>query len=138
MGNVGAVVTGSNGGSFRIFSSGNFSFDPGTDFDKLAQGELATTTVTYTVSDGNLTSTATVTVSVTGRNDAPTLFSASFVVTGGSVSGTLVGSMAPFATEPDIDANAPNDTLTYTFVGGTTPSVGVSRFGIFDMNRLPV
>ncbi len=134
VGNVGAVVTGSNGGSFRIFSSGNFSFDPGTDFDKLAQGELATTTVTYTVSDGNLTSTATVTVSVTGRNDAPTLFSASFVVTGGSVSGTLVGSMAPFATEPDIDANAPNDTLTYTFVGGTTPSVGVSRFGIFDMN----
>ena len=133
-GNVGAVVAGSTGGSFRIFSSGNFSFDPGTDFDHLARTETAQTTVTYTISDGNLTSTATVTVTVTGTNDAPTLFSASFVVTGGSTSGTLVGSMAPFAIELDIDANAPNDTLTYSFLGGTTPSAGVSRFSIFDMN----
>ncbi len=96
-GNVGSVMTGSNGGSFRIFSSGNFAFDPGTDFDHLAQGEIATTTISYTISDGNLTSTATVTVTVTGRNDAPTLLSASFVVLGGSTAGTAVGNMSLFA-----------------------------------------
>ena len=70
--NVGATVTGSNGGAFIINSNGSYSFDPGTAFADLAIGQTRSTTVTYTLSDGNGgTDVATVAVTVTGINDAP-------------------------------------------------------------------
>ena len=70
--NVGATVTGSNGGAFIINSNGSYSFDPGTAFADLAIGQTRSTTLTYTLSDGNGgTDVASVTVTVTGINDAP-------------------------------------------------------------------
>ncbi len=72
-GDVGNGVAGSNGGTFTINATGGYTFVPGTSFDDLAAGETRTTSVTYTISDGNGgTSTATVTATVTGTNDAPT------------------------------------------------------------------
>ncbi|WP_146523784.1 DUF4347 domain-containing protein, partial [Stieleria varia] len=66
-GNVGSSVTGTNGGAFNISSTGAYTFNPGSDFDSLATGVTATTSVTYTISDGQGgTSLATVTVTVTG------------------------------------------------------------------------
>ena len=71
--NVGEVVTGTNGGTFTINGDGSYTFDVGTAFDSLAVGETATTSVDYTISDGNGgTDTATVIVTVNGANDAPT------------------------------------------------------------------
>ncbi|USE38077.1 Ig-like domain-containing protein [Endozoicomonas sp. SCSIO W0465] len=49
-------------------------FVPGSDFDSLANGESATVTVRYVMSDdegAESTSTATTTITVTGTNDAP-------------------------------------------------------------------
>jgi len=70
--NVGAAVAGSNGGVFTIDSNGDFTFDPNGDFTFLDTGETATTSVTYTISDGNGgTDTATLTVTLIGDNDAP-------------------------------------------------------------------
>lgn len=70
--NVGMSVIGSNGGTFTINSDGSYSFDPGSAFADLAVGLTRSTTVTYTLSDGNgETDIATVTVTVTGINDAP-------------------------------------------------------------------
>ncbi|SFU17467.1 Ig-like domain-containing protein [Mesorhizobium sp. YR577] len=69
---VGAAVTGSNGGTFTINADGIYSFVPGTSFDDLAAGQTRTTTVAYTISDGQGgTSTAVVSVTVTGQNDVP-------------------------------------------------------------------
>ncbi len=51
-------------GSLILNSDGTFSFTPGTDFN-------GSDTFTYQVSDGNLTDTATVTVTVDAVNDAP-------------------------------------------------------------------
>ncbi len=70
--NVGSGVTGTGGGLFVINSDGSYTFNPGSDFDYLAAGEMATTQVTYTITDGTSTDTATVTVTVTGTNDTPT------------------------------------------------------------------
>ncbi len=71
-GNVGTGITGSTGGTFVIDGNGGFTFDPGSDFDYLGQGESTTTSVTYTVTDGTgLADTATVTVTVNGTNDFP-------------------------------------------------------------------
>lgn len=70
--NVNAPVAGSGGGSFTIHADGTFDFDPGTDFQGLDIGESRITTIAYTISDGNGgTSTATVTMTVVGANDAP-------------------------------------------------------------------
>jgi len=70
--NVGTPTAGDNGGLFTINPDGTYSFDPGPDFDDLAVGETRDTTITYTIDDGQGgTSTATVTLTVAGINDAP-------------------------------------------------------------------
>ncbi|WP_283193222.1 Ig-like domain-containing protein [Rhizobium sp. AN80A] len=71
-GNVGASIAGSSGGRFVIGTDGSYTFVPGADFDNLKAGEQRTTSVTYTISDGQGgTSTATFTVTVSGVNDLP-------------------------------------------------------------------
>ena len=70
--NVGQVLAGSDGGTFTVLADGTLSFQANADFDGLAAGETRTTTLTYTLSDGEGgTDTATVSVVVTGTNDAP-------------------------------------------------------------------
>ncbi len=54
-------------------SGSTFTYDPNGQFDWLATGEIATDTFTYVVSDGLLTDTATVSITITGLNDAPVL-----------------------------------------------------------------
>lgn len=69
---VGVPVEGSAGGTFIVNADGTWSFDPGADFQNLNDGDTRETIVTYTVSDGQGgTSTATITVTVDGSNDAP-------------------------------------------------------------------
>jgi large repetitive protein len=70
--NIGVPVAGSTGGAFEVLPDGQYAFDPGTSFDYLAPGETAVTTISYTITDGNGgTSTAVVSVTVTGSNDTP-------------------------------------------------------------------
>ena len=69
---VGKATAGSGGGSFTIRADGSWDFDPGTAFNDLAAGVTRTTSVVYTASDGSLTDTATLTVTVTGTNDGLT------------------------------------------------------------------
>ena len=68
--NVGVIVAGSNGGTFVVSADGSYSFDPGTDFDALAPGQTASTSVTYQPLGGDMP--ATLSVTLTGANDAPT------------------------------------------------------------------
>ena len=70
-GAVGDAVAGSNGGSFVVDADGDYVFTAGSDFDYLAAGQTATSSVTYTVTDDGGSDTETVTVTVTGANDAP-------------------------------------------------------------------
>jgi VCBS repeat-containing protein len=91
----------STGTTGQITNNGtNITYDPNGQFDALEDGETATDSFTYTVSDGNGgTDTATVTVTIKGVsvNDPPTL------------AGTEAGSLA--YTE---DAAATTITLTTT------------------------
>ncbi|WP_094841649.1 retention module-containing protein [Bordetella genomosp. 11] len=71
---AGVEVAGSAGGTFTIRADGTYSFNPGEDFQSLAAGETKTTTVNYTISDGEGgTSIATLTLTVTGTNDVPVI-----------------------------------------------------------------
>ena len=59
-------------GSVTNNGDGTFLYDPNGAFEHLADGETATDTFTYTMSDGNPgTITATVTITIEGVNDAP-------------------------------------------------------------------
>ena len=63
---------GSTGGTFSIDGVGDVTFDPGTDYNDLGEGESAITTFEYTLEDADgATDTATITVTVTGENDGP-------------------------------------------------------------------
>lgn len=77
---AGNPITGVNendskgGGSFIVNPDGSYQFDPGTDFDYLAEGETTTTTVSYKISDGDGGfDDATLTITVTGTNDVPVI-----------------------------------------------------------------
>jgi VCBS repeat-containing protein len=59
-------------GATASIVDGKIHYDPGTTFDHLNVGETATDTFNYTISDGKGgTSTASITVTITGTNDGP-------------------------------------------------------------------
>ncbi|WP_370337487.1 tandem-95 repeat protein [Parvularcula marina] len=69
-----ADATSAAGATITNNADGTFDYDPGSLFDYLAVGETATDTFSYTVTDGSGGfDTATVTVTITGVNDAPIL-----------------------------------------------------------------
>ncbi len=106
---VGQLVAGSTGGMFTLNPDGSWSFDPGRDFDNLAAGETRDTVITYRIADGNGgTSEATVTVTVTGANDAP-------VALGPIAPVTITDSVAITPIDPtSAFANPNNIPLTYS------------------------
>ena len=101
-----------NKGSATIVA-GEVRFDPGSDFDHLAQGASEQVVVNYTMQDEHgAQSSSTLTITVTGTNDAP--------VTGGasSASGTendaLISGTVPAASDADDGA-----VVTYHLVAGS-------------------
>ncbi|MDO9417171.1 Ig-like domain-containing protein [Pararhizobium sp.] len=113
---VSSAVAGSNGGTFTIGSDGSYVFNPGTSFDNVAAGQTRTSSVTYTIGDGQGGfSTATATVTVTGENDAPTGVNDSFVIN----EDTAVV-LAVLANDSDIDGG----TLAIGAINGTPVVAG--------------
>jgi VCBS repeat-containing protein len=105
--------------------AGEVQFDPGSDFDHLAEGATASVTVSYTMQDEHgAQSSSTVTITVTGTNDAPEL---SASVTSGTYTdsaaddsfGNITGTLST------IDPDA-GDSAAYSIDGGV---VDLSHLG---------
>ncbi|TQJ93650.1 retention module-containing protein [Achromobacter sp. SLBN-14] len=74
MTSAGLTVPGSNGGSFTVFPDGSYVFNPNGDYQALGEGETASSTISYTITDpSGATSTATVAVTIVGVLDVPTI-----------------------------------------------------------------
>ncbi|HEX9966265.1 MAG TPA: Ig-like domain-containing protein [Allosphingosinicella sp.] len=58
-------------GSLTLNANGTYTYTPYASTQSLALGQNVTDSFTYTVSDGSLSDTGTLTVTVAGRNDAP-------------------------------------------------------------------
>jgi len=64
--NIVDIDTNGTIGEVKIDADGNVTYDPAGRFEHLSAGEIATDTFTYTLSDGSLTDTASVTVNIIG------------------------------------------------------------------------
>ncbi len=90
---------------------GTFNYDPNGQFDSLAVGQSANDTFTYTVSDGTATDTATVTIIITGVNDAPVVNDQNVNVDENASLNSLVAT----ATSTDVDFG---DSVSWSIING--------------------
>lgn len=98
---------------------GKVQFDPGTDFDHLAAGATETVVVTYVMQDEHgAQSTSTVTIMVTGTNDAPV----AVADTGATTENALV-SVDVLANDTDVDDGHTLTLLNASSVKGTASVV---------------
>jgi len=103
-----SVTTAPAEGSVLNNNDGTFSFDPGADFQDLAPGETRDVTFDYTATDshGAVSNIGTVTVTVTGTNDAPVVQNVSGLVDDNPIIGAFDGD--------DVDSDDNPSSLTYT------------------------
>lgn len=76
---------------------GTFSYDPNGQFESLNDGDVATDSFTYTVSDGTVTDTATVNITINGADEPLNLVGTNQkdTLTGGGNNDTISGGNAP-------------------------------------------
>lgn len=117
-------------------NDGTFTFDPGADFQDLAEGEVRDVTFTYTATDshGAVSDPTTVAISVTGANDVtnnnpPILISHSDFSTtedGAVITGQVL------ANDPDPDDDS--STLTYSLVGSIPSGFTLNSDGTYSFD----
>ena len=128
-------VAGSNGGLFSIDAAGVVTFDPNGNFEDLAVGATRDTTLTYQISDGNGgTDTATITVTVSGVNDAPVATDDAFTGVTENDSSAVIGNALTADNGSGIDSDPDGDTLTVTAQTGVAGSNG----GLFSIDAAGV
>lgn len=119
-------------GTVTLDAAGNYTYDPGTDFNALAVGETATASFIYEVEDADGdTDQATVTITITGTNDAPSVTGA---VTGGATEDDAGFSVDLLAGATDPDTSDVLNVSGLTSTGGDASGVTVS----IDGNSLDV
>jgi len=111
-----SLVTGVTTGILTLNANGTFSYDPNGQFESLGKGQTATETFTYLVSDGQGgTDTATVTLTILGKNDAPV--AGADAVTTNEDTAITIAPATLLGNDTDTDAS---DTLIISSVQGAT------------------
>ncbi|GIT86743.1 S-layer family protein [Roseobacter sp. OBYS 0001] len=120
---VGVQITLASGALLTVGADGALDYDPNGAFEFLSVGATATDSFTYTISDGNGgTDTATVSIGVSGVNDAPDAVDDS---RGVSVDGALSGNVL-IDNGNGADSDIDGDTLSVTALNGTAAALGVA------------
>jgi VCBS repeat-containing protein len=159
--NVGAQFALASGALLTVLASGAAAYDPNGAFEGLDDGETGSDSFSYTLSDGQGgTDTATVSVTISGANDAPETTDDSYSVHAGEVLTVAVGSgLLANDSDPDGDplsvlsfqaaangtlnlasdgsfAYAPDagfvgvETLSYTITDGTVTETGTLTISV--------
>ncbi|WP_371396666.1 cadherin-like domain-containing protein [Fretibacter rubidus] len=108
-------------GTLTLNPDGTFSFDPDGAFEALDIGDSATETFTYEISNGFTTDTATVTITIQGRNDAPVVTAITETVS--EDAGGYSVNLLAFAS--DVDAGDVLSITTLSQVSGPSASVSL-------------
>ncbi|MEJ6010518.1 Ig-like domain-containing protein [Novosphingobium aquae] len=119
-------VVGTAPAGLTLNADGSFSFDPAS-YDSLAAGKTQDVVATYLVKDGSgATSQSTLTVTVTGVNDAPVAVNDAFsVAEDTAISGTVAKN------DSDVDVG---DALTYALTAAAPAGLNFSKDGTFSFN----
>jgi parallel beta-helix repeat protein/VCBS repeat-containing protein len=115
--NVGVQITLPSGALLTLNVDGSFSYNPNGQFENLTSITTATDSFTYTINDGSASDSATVTITITGVNDAPVL---------GAIGNKNVNELAALtftAIATDVDAGT---TLTYSLDAGAPPGASIN------------
>ncbi|MDZ8104294.1 MAG: Ig-like domain-containing protein [Nostoc sp. DedQUE12a] len=108
--NVGTEIALTSGALLTQNANGSFDYNPNGQFESLAVGATASDSFNYTISDGNGgTDTATVTITINGVNDAPTV--ANIIADQTTLEDGFFSFTVPANTFADVDAG---DSLTYS------------------------
>ncbi|MQG87358.1 MAG: tandem-95 repeat protein [SAR202 cluster bacterium] len=130
------IVTNLDAGEGTVVNNddGTFTFDPGADFQELAEGQTLDVSFTYKATDqhGADSNTATVTITVTGVNDDPTAIADAItvdqdVVTTQAAAGVLTNDIEPDTSDSKMvtklngtDLDSGTNSLTVTSSKGAT------------------
>lgn len=136
-GGVGVTITLPSGAELLLNSDGTFDYDQLGAFDALADGETATDSFTYTISDGTLTSQATAVITITGVNDAPIANDDAFTLSeddGPQTDNVLVNDVDPDTNDVLIVQEGGGtvnvtDTFTITSAGGRNADFNADAAG---------
>ncbi len=120
--NVGAAVTLASGAIVTMLADGSYSYDTNGAFNSLAAGESTTDSFTYTAADGNGGfSTATVTITVNGANDAVAAVDDSASVGEDDILSVAANGVLSNDLDPDA-----TDVLNVSAVEGSAANVGAA------------
>jgi VCBS repeat-containing protein len=112
-----ATATLASGATITMNADGTYSFDPNTKYEYLAQEQSVDVGIPYQISDGNGgAATGTLTVTITGVNDAPTV---SGSVTGNATEGGEAITLNALANASDVDSGT---TLSVVNVASNLPA----------------
>ncbi len=102
-----------------VNANGSLTYDPNGAFESLDDGETATDTFTYRANDGTVDSNmATVTITISGRNDAPVAVNDSYATDEDTVLTVPVAGVLTNDTDVDVEP------LTVSTVQGQAANVG--------------
>ncbi|KJK01817.1 hypothetical protein UB43_07150 [Pseudomonas sp. 21] len=120
---------GNGNGNLTFNPDGSYSFNPGKDFDSLAQGETRDVTFTYQAKDNNgaLSDPQTITITVTGTNDAPVALPGAAI----TEENTVLNGQVPAAS--DVDGSVAGYQLT-TDVGNGNGNLTFNPDGSYSFN----
>ena len=108
-------------GTLTLNANGTYSYTPYASTQELAQGETVQDSFNYTVSDGSLTDTGTLTINISGNNDAPVA-----VADTDTTSENAIVTVDVVANDTDVDNGA---TLTVTDASVTAGQGSVAIVG---------
>jgi VCBS repeat-containing protein len=110
---IGTTITLASGARLTMRADGTYDYDPTAGLSHLAAGQTYQDSFTYTATDSvGASSTATMTITVTGRNDAPVASGQTMELQADDAS--AVGLL----TANDVDSDATPASLTYQILSG--------------------
>jgi len=120
------AIVGATPAGLTLNADGSYSFDPAS-YDSLGAGATQNVVANYTVSDGKGgTSSSTLTITVTGINDAPVAVNdTAAVLEGASVSGSVA------TNDSDVDVG---DVLTFSLVNPAPAGLTFNPTGAYVFN----
>ncbi|MBI2421795.1 MAG: tandem-95 repeat protein [Candidatus Hydrogenedentes bacterium] len=138
---IGVATALPSGAQVTLLANGNYTYNPLAVFQGLATGQSDQDSFTYTITDGDCTDTATVTIDIAGVSDAPTaaaqagttVGNVEFVANSGGLTASAAGTPAVTSTLNLEDGASDPDTATGSLsvvasAGATTQGGSVSIF----------